>query len=199
MERATQLYAVIRSVRIAPRENTMWVFGYGSLMCDGWEARFGCVERSTAKINGYRRTLNKKSVRNWGTAARPGLTLNLREESGSSCTGVAFNFASARAAEVLGYLREREGPGFVAQDVVATLTTGATASALAFVYGGPNLVPSMPNEAVARQVLGGARGTDGTAVEYLAKVISELEVAGVEDSLLIEIWRLVQNLRAQAQ
>ena len=40
----------------------MWIFGYGSLMFDGWEAACGCVDRKCAELPGYRRAFNKKSV-----------------------------------------------------------------------------------------------------------------------------------------
>lgn len=39
----------------------MWVFGYGSLMWDGWEQEFGCLRRCVAVLKGYRRTFNKAS------------------------------------------------------------------------------------------------------------------------------------------
>jgi hypothetical protein len=33
----------------------MWIFGYGSLMFDGWESGYGCVRREWASLSGYRR------------------------------------------------------------------------------------------------------------------------------------------------
>src|SRR6266516_5412200 len=55
----------------------MWIFGYGSLMFDGWEAACGCTDRKWADLPGYRRCFNKKSVESRGTREAPGLTLNL--------------------------------------------------------------------------------------------------------------------------
>jgi hypothetical protein len=45
----------------------VWVFSYGSLMCDGWETSWGCQHRSIATLAGFRRIFNKGSVVNWGT------------------------------------------------------------------------------------------------------------------------------------
>jgi cation transport protein ChaC len=41
-----------------------WIFGYGSLMWDGWEEKFGCEERQVAELPGHVRTFNKASVKN---------------------------------------------------------------------------------------------------------------------------------------
>jgi cation transport protein ChaC len=42
----------------------MWVFGYGSLIWDGWENSYGCLRKCVAVLNGYRRTFNKASTKN---------------------------------------------------------------------------------------------------------------------------------------
>jgi len=57
----------------------VWVFGYGSLITDGWEVRHNCLGRHIADLAGYCRVFNKASVRNWGTKTAPGLTLNLSD------------------------------------------------------------------------------------------------------------------------
>ena len=49
----------------------MWVFGYGSLITDGWEVRHNCLGRHIADLAGYCRVFNKASVRNWGTKTAP--------------------------------------------------------------------------------------------------------------------------------
>ena len=86
----------------------MWVFGYGSLMWDGWEAHHGCLRRVTAELRGYSRTFNKRSVRNWGTRLHPGPTLNL-VAGNTSCRGVVFEFPESSRAEIVAYLIRREG------------------------------------------------------------------------------------------
>jgi len=78
----------------------MWIFGYGSLMFDGWEAACGCTDRKWADLPGYRRCFNKKSVESRGTREAPGLTLNLVRAAGLVCRGIAFAFEdSDRAPE----------------------------------------------------------------------------------------------------
>lgn len=43
----------------------MWVFGYGSLMWDGWEIEFQGVKDNRAELTGFHRDFNKRSTLNW--------------------------------------------------------------------------------------------------------------------------------------
>jgi glutathione-specific gamma-glutamylcyclotransferase len=90
----------------------MWVFGYGSLMWDGWENSYGCVRKCVAVLNGYRRTFNKASTKNRGSKKAPCPTLNLEKDVAGSCKGMAFEFPDAQAGGVLAYLATREGKDF---------------------------------------------------------------------------------------
>jgi cation transport protein ChaC len=90
----------------------MWIFGYGSLMWDGWEKAFSCNRRLTGKLHGYRRTFNKLSVKNWGTKSNPGPTLNLVVAGHGICTGIAFEFPDDQSNNLKSYLAKREGKGF---------------------------------------------------------------------------------------
>jgi cation transport protein ChaC len=49
----------------------MWVFGYGSLMWDGWQTKHACIRRVPAELDGYSRAFNKASVRYWGSKNHP--------------------------------------------------------------------------------------------------------------------------------
>src|SRR5438477_10596648 len=96
-----------------PRRETVWVFGYGSLIWDGWQNKGGrrCLRSAWAELHGYRRIFNKRSVRNWGTRAMPCPTLNLEEANLACCRGMAFEFAHDAwfISEMLLYLQRREG------------------------------------------------------------------------------------------
>jgi len=58
----------------------MWVFGYGSLMWDGWENSYGCLRKSIAVLNSCRRTFNKASMKNRGSKKAPCPTLSLLQK-----------------------------------------------------------------------------------------------------------------------
>ena len=75
----------------------MWVFGYGSLMVDGWEAQHGCIRRSRATLRGFSRAFDKASTESRGSRQHPAPTLRLVVSDGD-CQGIAFEFPeSARS------------------------------------------------------------------------------------------------------
>jgi len=108
----------------------MWVFGYGSLMWDGWEVEFGAARRERATLPGVRRDFNKASWKNWGTRAVPAPTLGLVPEAGASCVGFAFEFADANRDRVLATLRDREGKSFRLEEKPITLDSGEIVNAI---------------------------------------------------------------------
>lgn len=171
----------------------MWVFGYGSLMWDGWQSDFDCDDQSVAAIAGYRRVLNKASVRNWGSNSAPGPTLNLEAAAGASCTGKAFHFPSNREAEALAYLRRREGAdfNFVATD--ARLPDERSISVNAAIYVGRNLISyASDTELVAK--IAAARGTSGRAADYVFNLVDQLEAMNVQDPYLTGIAVALRGL-----
>jgi len=170
----------------------MWVFTFGSLMADGWEKDFDCISRAQAELLNHRRSFNKKSVKNWGTPEHPGLTLVLEKAEGETCTGFAFEFAGdALGEQIRVYLRKREA----CDPTVLTvrLLDGTQVQAHAYVYAGKNLLPvGTPLEERARLVLGAAKGSSGTGVDYVQKTFRELARAGIDDPVVTALWNSVK-------
>src|ERR1700682_2404810 len=102
----------------------MWIFGYGSLMCDAWEQQFGGLRKEEAELLSFRRDFNKASTSRWGTPSAPGPTLGLEPAKGASCVGVAFKFPGHRSEEILSYLNRREGRGFILTEDIVYLRGG---------------------------------------------------------------------------
>ncbi|GJM27897.1 MAG: hypothetical protein DHS20C17_05320 [Cyclobacteriaceae bacterium] len=90
----------------------MWVFGYGSLMWDGWQQKYDCISSRKADLIGYHCKFNKASVRNWGTKKSPGPTLNIEKHTDSICQGLLFEFPDNKKEVILNYLQKREGKAF---------------------------------------------------------------------------------------
>jgi cation transport protein ChaC len=164
----------------------MWVFGYGSLMGDGWEANRGCVRRTRAELQGYHRAFNKASVRNWGTKARPCPTLNIVKSESATCRGIAFEFPELNAQEVRDYLIEREGKAFALRTLPILLDNGSVATAVVPIYAGKNVIAARDLQDL-EQMIRVARGTDGSGVDYVQRVARELARANIDDPVVTEL------------
>jgi len=170
----------------------MWVFGYGSLMWDGWETERGCTRRVVADLPGYCRRFNKASVRNWGTHAAPGPTLNLSKVAAGLCRGIAFEFPDTQKAEILSYLKEREGKAFPLHELLVRIDDQSEVSAFVPLYNGKHVIEGKTVEEVAEMVLA-ATGTDGTCLAYVNGIAEKLSALGINDPAVTELWRAVSH------
>jgi cation transport protein ChaC len=174
----------------------MWVFGYGSLMYDGWEASFGCLEVTRADLPGYARIFNKKSTTNWGTRASPGPTLNLEPADGATCTGMAFRFDAARSEEVLNALRKREGKNFDLRQLRIRTPDGAEHQAVVALYTGTNTFATSSPAELARFAMT-ATGSSGRCRDYIDATHQHLKLLGIDDPAVSSVWKCMQKLIAE--
>lgn len=171
----------------------MWVFGYGALMWDSWETKHGCTRRVLADLPGYCRRFDKASVRNWGTKAIPGPTLNLSKLDTGVCRGMAFQFPDAQKLKILFYLNEREGKAFPLYEVVVRLEDQSKVSALVPIYNGKNVIEGKTAKELAAMVLA-ASGTDGTCLSYVNGIADKLSAFGINDPAVADLWKAVNNV-----
>jgi len=169
----------------------MWVFGYGSLMNDGWEKAFEPLQRAPADLHGYARSFTKASVKNWGTVSTPGPTLRIVPVPDAVCRGMAFEFDDAQAPRALTYLQEREGRNFVPKSLLISFPDGSHAEAATFIYEGQNVIASTEEEIAA--AIRNAVGTDGSARAYLERVKAQLDQMGIKDPAVTRLWFLVDR------
>lgn len=170
----------------------MWIFGYGSLMWDGWEEARGGSRVDRAALLDYRRSFNKKSTRNWGTPERPGPTLGLEPAEDGLCIGTAFELPDDQRPAIEDLLRRREGPSFNLTELGVRLPDGRKIRALAPVndrrsdtYIGN--VPAEERAAMARA----ARGKDGACANYVRNICEKLRSLEIADQDVEEFARLV--------
>jgi glutathione-specific gamma-glutamylcyclotransferase len=175
----------------------MWIFGYGSLMWDGWQAQFGCKRFVVGDLPGYQRVFNKASVVNWGTKTAPGPTLNLTS-SKASCRGIAFEFPDLAGPKIESYLRKREGKGFELRPLKILIDDGREVSAIVPIYEGKNLVKADSLEETAELVMR-ASGTSGSCRAYIINVATKLKSLGVDDPAVIALARALEVPRLRQQ
>lgn len=170
----------------------MWVFGYGSLMWDGWETKLGCIRRIVADLPGYCRIFNKASVKNWGTKCTPGPTLNLSKVAGRACRGIAFEFPDLQKVAILSYLEEREGKAFPLREMPVYFEDQSEVSAFVLIYSGKNIIVGKSVDAIVSMVLA-ASGTDGTCLTYVKGIAERLTALGINDPVVTEIWEKISQ------
>jgi glutathione-specific gamma-glutamylcyclotransferase len=170
----------------------MWIFGYGSLMFDGWEAACGCIDRKWADLPGYRRSFNKKSVESRGTREVPGLTLNLGRAAGHVCRGIAFAFEDDdRYRKILMDLQKREACNPLA--LAVQLEDGQVVTAQVFIYEGRNLIDDSMPLADKAEMVAKAAGMRGSDFEYVRDTYEGLKSVGVNDPAVTALWGAVKK------
>ena len=171
----------------------MWLFGYGSLMWDGWETRYGCRKRIPADLEGHRRIFNKKSLERWGTHARPGLTLNLHAMG--ACRGVAFQFDDAALTDIAAYLTARET--CTATELPVRLPDATEVAALVYAYEGPRLIDDRLTLQERAAMIVDAEGIAGSSFDYIKGVRAHLAELGVADPAVDVLWQAVVSLKGK--
>ncbi|MBL9081851.1 MAG: gamma-glutamylcyclotransferase [Planctomycetales bacterium] len=168
----------------------MWVFGYGSLMWDGWQTQHKCLRMVKATLPGFRRAFNKASVHNWGTRERPGPTLNIIADPARSCVGLAFEFPDDMRESIVAAFKRREGRNFELAEREVILDEGAPIQAVTPRYVGPNLIVGKSLTQLA-EMARLAIGTDGKSTHYVRGIVDKLVELEIDDPAVGEFSQAV--------
>jgi cation transport protein ChaC len=174
----------------------MWVFGYGSLMHDGWEIdpsnNFQGIKHTNAKLNGYERDFNKASIANWGTRQNPCPTLGLNQVDGATCIGCAFEFDDTYEDSIMSYLQNRERAGFQLLKLDVELENGQVVQAVTPVnlQNHESYIGNLTIETRAQSVANAA-GTSGSCVAYIDGVYNYLRQEGIDDAKVNAMWEAI--------
>jgi cation transport protein ChaC len=171
---------------------TMIIFGYGSLMWDGWEESHDCVRKEVAYLDGFERDFNKASTVNWGSSEHPAPTLGLARSTKASCAGLAFEFEPRQRESILKYLTSREGKAFSLVEHDVRLASGATVRAYVAVndithkayIGGLSL-------AARAEMACHAAGRDGSGREYVNGIHEKLAKLQIRDDAVTQFVNAV--------
>ncbi|MEZ5779304.1 MAG: gamma-glutamylcyclotransferase [Paracoccaceae bacterium] len=176
--------------------NSLWVFGYGSLL---WDPGFDFTERVQARLHGWHRSFCMRSIHHRGTVDQPGLVLALDAAEGGHCDGLAFAVARDQSEKTLAYLREREliSSAYLEKRLPLSLLDGRRVEAVAFVID-PDHVQycgALDLEEQAR-IIAAAKGGRGPNSDYLWNTAAHLGELGIADPDLDWLASRVRTLSA---
>jgi glutathione-specific gamma-glutamylcyclotransferase len=171
--------------------DTLWVFGYGSLI---WDPGFPVAERRIARLEGWHRSFCMRSIHHRGTVENPGLVLALDRAEGATCTGVAFRVAPGHEATTLFALRERELVSSAYLEMTLPVTTDeGTLDALAYVIDPDHAQYCHLSHEEQAQIIAEATGGRGRNRDYLWSTAAHLADLGIADP---DLEWLAQRVRA---
>ena len=178
--------------------NSLWVFGYGSLL---WDPGFAFTERVCARLDGWHRSFCMWSIHYRGTETHPGLVLALDAAAGASCAGLAFAVAPEAAEATLAYLRAREliSSAYVERRLPVALDDGRRVEALTYVIdpGHPQYCGRL-SPARQAEILAPAAGARGPNSDYLMNTVDHLAALGIADGELATLAARVRALMDRA-
>ncbi|MCZ6860119.1 MAG: gamma-glutamylcyclotransferase [Alphaproteobacteria bacterium] len=173
-----------------PRDNDMWIFGYGSLM---WDPGFAFEECQPALLHGYHRAFCLFSERHRGTPERPGLVLGLAP--GGSCKGRAYRVAASSIEAVLDYLHERELVHYVYlfREVPLRLPDACIRAHTYIADIKHERYAGGLSMKTAAAIIREAHGLGGPNIDYLENTIEHLDELGIKEGRLHDLLVMVQG------
>ena len=168
----------------------IWIFGYGSLICNPIIAH---DRRVMARAFGYHRRFCLWTKIGRGTPECPGLVLSL--DRGGSCLGVAYRLTAETAIAELDLLWRREMLTLAYDARLLKLQTDeGVKTALAFVANqqreayAPPMAFEHTVDAVAK-----ARGFNGYCRDYLFDTLAGMRACGIHDPHLNKLAAAVRE------
>ena len=174
--------------------DNLWVFGYGSLMWDSWETKFQGTCKGKAILNGYHRSFNKKSTRNWGTRDISCPTLGLEQFNGAECIGLIFKFNNNQRQAIESYLKKREGKSFKLTEIEVELEDGQ--KEMAFIsLNRPEMSTYISNTDfnTLADMVRNASGENGSCFEYIQNIHSRCKELEIKDEYVQKMWEAINN------
>jgi glutathione-specific gamma-glutamylcyclotransferase len=176
-------------------DNTLWVFGYGSLI---WNPGFAYQRAEVARLSGWHRSFCMASVHYRGTIEAPGLVLALDRIDDGYCDGVAYAIDPTDKDATLTYLRDREliSYAYLEDWLDVDLSSGTKVRALSYVInrdhsqyrGGLTLEQQA-------QIIAKSNGERGPNCDYLYATTDHLAKLGIADIDLAWLSARVRELR----
>jgi len=172
-------------------DQDLWVFGYGSLM---WDPSVEFDEVRHAHCRGHQRSFCLWDEGGRGSMEEPGLMLAIDE--GGSCEGLAFRITPEKLEQETFVLFRREMLAPVYRPIWLKLDTVAgPIEALSFVanHDHEKIKPGILLQNQAKMIAR-AKGMFGTNFGYLSDMHEHLDILGIEDTYVSELYAAVGAL-----
>lgn len=172
--RIAALLALVPPSRLVESNNSeesLWLFGYGSLIWNPGSIPF--VRKVPAFVQGWKREFRQKSTDHRGTIDAPGRVVTLVPEPDAVCEGMAYEVPANEVEETLKYLDYREKDNYDACRLnLFGLVDGKLLSGNALCYIGKleTLFPEESNLNVIASHISQSVGPSGKNSEYLLKL-----------------------------
>ena len=182
---------VEKMIETAPSLDSIWVFGYGSLI---WNPALHFTEKLRGKIHGYHRRFCLWSTIGRGSPSKPGLMLGL--ERGGSCKGIFYKIDRREIRTELDIVFRREliTDAYRPTWVSARVSDKSPFKAIAFVINRDHnrYAGTLDDETMIRTIAE-AKGTLGSCSDYLYETVLQLDNLGMPDGRLASIARHVRQ------
>jgi cation transport regulator ChaC len=167
------------------RHDSVWLFGYGSLI---FKAGFPWLERRPASIRHWQRRFWQGSHDHRGTADAPGRVVTLVPAQGAQCAGVAYRISPAEFAQ----LDYREKNGYYRFTTEVQFNDGSSTEGLVYIATEDNAAYLGPApEAEIAHHIATAAGPSGRNIDYLLQLAQALRELAAEDPHVFAIERLL--------
>ena len=173
-------------------DQDLWIFGYGSLM---WDPSVEFNEVRHAQCRGHQRSFCLWDEGGRGSMEEPGLMLAI--DKGGRCEGLAFRVESEKLEHETFVLFRREMLAPVYRPIWLNLDTVAgPIEALGFVanHDHEKIKPGILLQNQAKMIAR-AKGMFGTNFDYLSDMHERLEILGIEDIYVSELYAATDTLR----
>lgn len=160
------------------------LLAYGTLM---WDNALATHRGEQVRVDGMRREFLGQSTRRWGTPEHPCPQVAL--VPGNGCAGVLFHIPFAEQRYLFRNLKQREG--IPLRPVRARSTGGRTVRARCFLPDGRARRWADADELL--EALRTARGLVGTGAEYVRTIVHAMELWGIEDRTMQEVWERIRD------
>lgn len=182
----------LASRRIRVLQQSLWVFGYGSLI---WRPDFEYRDRALAHLPGFERRFWQGSHDHRGTPDAPGRVVTLVPNPQSSCAGIAYLLDAATVAETFEALDFREKNGYDKFEVRLDLVGTGEVNGLVYIGAADNFawLGDADLADMAAQIAASS-GPSGHNADYLFELANALRGLGVTDTHVFELEAAVQRI-----